>query len=412
MGDAIVADVGADARGARSTQVGRVRPRAAARAPGARAGAGADPMSPSTAVRRARRGVPRGRDRRARVARRPRSRCATSCASRGPAATTSAPAAASASACRRRSACSSPSPSGRSCACSARARRSTRSRRSGRPPPTTCRSRSSCCATTSTRSSSGSRRSRTSTGAPGPRPAGARRRRRGERLRRATRARSGDATSCATRWPRRSPRTARARRGPRRARHGAGVARRRGPARAGPTAIAPDRHRAGGGPRARRARRRDARAAARRPRARCSAPSSVLAPRDRPDPLRLRRQPLPALPAGRRRWRTTPGTSRRVLDYARGSGTPVTFRVGRHEPQRAVADRRHPGRRAPPLARRRGRGRRGARARAPGHRARPRQPRCSRRCTGGSGPDPASTDIATVGGVIANNSGGMRCGVT
>src|SRR4051794_21090290 len=28
------------------------------------------------------------------------------------------------------------------------------------------------------------------------------------------------------------------------------------------------------------------------------------------------------------------------------------------------------------------------------------------------GPDPASTDIACVGGVIANNSGGMRCGVT
>ena len=27
------------------------------------------------------------------------------------------------------------------------------------------------------------------------------------------------------------------------------------------------------------------------------------------------------------------------------------------------------------------------------------------------GPDPASTDAATVGGVIANNSGGMRCGV-
>src|SRR5439155_4529794 len=26
------------------------------------------------------------------------------------------------------------------------------------------------------------------------------------------------------------------------------------------------------------------------------------------------------------------------------------------------------------------------------------------------GPDPASTDAATVGGVIANNSGGMRCG--
>jgi D-lactate dehydrogenase len=28
------------------------------------------------------------------------------------------------------------------------------------------------------------------------------------------------------------------------------------------------------------------------------------------------------------------------------------------------------------------------------------------------GPDPASTDIATVGGVLANNSGGMRCGTT
>ena len=28
------------------------------------------------------------------------------------------------------------------------------------------------------------------------------------------------------------------------------------------------------------------------------------------------------------------------------------------------------------------------------------------------GPDPASTDIACIGGVIANNSGGMRCGVT
>ncbi len=28
------------------------------------------------------------------------------------------------------------------------------------------------------------------------------------------------------------------------------------------------------------------------------------------------------------------------------------------------------------------------------------------------GPDPASTDIACVGGVVANNSGGMRCGTT
>src|SRR5438067_2011039 len=28
------------------------------------------------------------------------------------------------------------------------------------------------------------------------------------------------------------------------------------------------------------------------------------------------------------------------------------------------------------------------------------------------GPDPGSTNIATIGGVIANNSGGMRCGTT
>ncbi len=28
------------------------------------------------------------------------------------------------------------------------------------------------------------------------------------------------------------------------------------------------------------------------------------------------------------------------------------------------------------------------------------------------GPDPASTEIATLGGVLANNSGGMRCGTT
>ena len=37
---------------------------------------------------------------------------------------------------------------------------------------------------------------------------------------------------------------------------------------------------------------------------------------------------------------------------------------------------------------------------------------CSPRTGDKLGPDPASTDIATVGGVIANNSGGMRCGVT
>ena len=36
---------------------------------------------------------------------------------------------------------------------------------------------------------------------------------------------------------------------------------------------------------------------------------------------------------------------------------------------------------------------------------------CWRRHGRKLGPDPASTDIACVGGVIANNSGGMRCGV-
>ena len=99
--------------------------------------------------------------------RRRRSRCATSCGSRGPAATTSAPAAGSASASPPRSASSSPSPTGRSSASSARARSSTRSPPSGARSPTTCRSRSSSCATASTRSSSGSRRSRASRARPG-----------------------------------------------------------------------------------------------------------------------------------------------------------------------------------------------------------------------------------------------------
>ena len=54
----------------------------------------------------------------------------------------------------------------------------------------------------------------------------------------------------------------------------------------------------------------------------------------------------------------------------------------------------------------------GARVRVgPGHGARPREPRASRKHERRVGPDPASTDLATVGGVIANNAGGMRCGV-
>ena len=35
----------------------------------------------------------------------------------------------------------------------------------------------------------------------------------------------------------------------------------------------------------------------------------------------------------------------------------------------------------------------------------------SSRATGAAGPDPATIDAATVGGMVANNSGGMRCGV-
>ena len=55
---------------------------------------------------------------------------------------------------------------------------------------------------------------------------------------------------------------------------------------------------------------------------------------------------------------------------------------------------------------------RGARARCAGNRPRSRQPGTGPGYAGRLGPDPASTDIACVGGVIANNSGGMRCGVT
>ena len=84
----------------------------------------------------------------------------------------------------------------------------------------------------------------------------------------------------------------------------------------------------------------------------------------------------------------------------------------RHQPQRAGAGRRDPGRRPPPLQRDRGRGRT-----APwhgcepgtvlGHANRVLAPHGRK-----LGPDPACTDdAATIGGVIANNSGGMRCGV-
>jgi D-lactate dehydrogenase len=99
-----------------------------------------------------------------------------------------------------------------------------------------------------------------------------------------------------------------------------------------------------------------------------------------------------------------------LLRYARGSGIPLVFRSGgtslngQSQTDGILADvRRHW---------------RGVRVEDGGRRVRVKPgtvlghvnrvlARHGRRL----GPDPASTDIATVGGVIANNSGGMRCGV-
>ena len=117
MGDAIVADVQAR-RSRRSSTRSRESDRDAARAAAGRpAAAGLGPDQRTAAMHATLRecfpedGIV--------VLESPverRWRCATSCGSRGPAATTSAPAAGSASGSRRRSACSSPSPTGRSSA--------------------------------------------------------------------------------------------------------------------------------------------------------------------------------------------------------------------------------------------------------------------------------------------------------
>jgi D-lactate dehydrogenase len=101
----------------------------------------------------------------------------------------------------------------------------------------------------------------------------------------------------------------------------------------------------------------------------------------------------------------------KVLDYGRRSGTPVVFRAagtslnGQGQSDGILVDvRRHFG----GVAIEEG----GALARVKpgtvlGHANRVLAPHRRK-----LGPDPASTDIATVGGVIANNSGGMRCGTT
>ncbi len=100
----------------------------------------------------------------------------------------------------------------------------------------------------------------------------------------------------------------------------------------------------------------------------------------------------------------------KVLAYGRRSGVPVVFRAGgtslngQGQSDGILVDvRRHFGGVAPEDG--------GALARVKpgtvlGHANRVLAP-LGRKL----GPDPASTDIATVGGVIANNSGGMRCGV-
>ena len=136
----------------------------------------------------------------------------------------------------------------------------------------------------------------------------------------------------------------------------------------------------------------------------------VLARATRHRPLRLRRQPLPAVPEGRRdgarRRRRRQGARLRAADRdsrstfraggtslnGQGQSDGILVDVRRHFGGVEVLDD-------------------GARARVRpgtvlGHANRVLAPHGYK-----LGPDPASTDIACVGGVIANNSGGMRCGI-
>jgi D-lactate dehydrogenase len=101
---------------------------------------------------------------------------------------------------------------------------------------------------------------------------------------------------------------------------------------------------------------------------------------------------------------------RRVFEYARRTGTPVTLRAagtslnGQAQGDGIMVDvRRHWAGVAVEEDGLRARVRPGT---VLGHANRVLAPHGRK-----LGPDPASTDAATVGGVIANNSGGMRCGV-
>ena len=143
-----------------------------------------------------------------------------------------------------------------------------------------------------------------------------------------------------------------------------------------------------------------------------SAPTGCCRARARPDRVRVRRQPVPADPAG---GRDAARRRRRACGCLRSRARqrhPDRVPAGRDQPQRPGADRRHPGRRPPALAASAG-ARRTARAiRVAAWRSRSgASTGCWRGYGRKLGPDPASTDFACVGGVIANNSGGMRCGV-
>ncbi len=191
------------------------------------------------------------------------------------------------------------------------------------------------------------------------------------------------------------------------------------PAPIGPAATPPRPahapHRAPAGPAARRPRpdslaagtpeplrSRADRAARRRARARA---------RDRPDRVRLRREPLPAPAGGGGDGRTTRRTSARCSPTRASTGIAVNFRgggtslSGQGGTDGILIDVR--------------RWFSGVRIEDGGARARIRAGtllglanRLLARHGCKLGPDPASKDIATLGGVIANNSGGMRCGVT
>ena len=241
-----------------------------------------------------------------------------------------------------------------------------------------------------------------------PRPARARRRRGRRRLRRQRAARRAAATRCATRWPRRSPP---------RGRSWSKSRSRRGC----PSSRASD---GAAGAEIARSRRASEPAADRAPDALAGGTAQplrgeleallgadrVLAPGQRHRPLRLRRQPLPAAAAGGGDGARRRATSPRSSPTAAPTAIPVVFRAGgtslngQGQSDGILVDvRRHFGGVAVEED--------GALARVKpgtvlGHANRVLAPHGRK-----LGPDPASTDIATVGGVIANNSGGMRCGI-